>query len=566
MRAALKDLKGYKEIALDTETEGFDRITERICMLPLATPQHCYLIRPKYLMNFKPLLEDENKVKIIHNSLFDCTWLKHEYDISIRNIYDTMNAEKIALGCVLPYRPPAGWTKAKLNAYKPAYSSALEYCLSRRDLPSKFEFTPFVYGEPWTDAQILYSKRDVEYLHQLKWDQERTINMLGLDNVLELENKVAEIMYQMSATGFQIDVPAMTAYNLENKKKYDEAVEKLKEIADLNWGAPGQVCKFFGVKYIKELEAMEPKPDKRKAYEYWQTARSLKKFVDTYGQVWIDKYVRGSTVYCSYTQIINTGRMSCDSPNLQNIPVKNGARFREFFIARKGCSFCIGDFSGQELAIMAIGSGEEVWLETLRAGKDLHAKCGELMSRSAGKDIPRKMAKTLNFTMGYGGSAVTVQARLKNDYDIEITQDEAQDLINIYFRTFPKLKKYLEANGQLGVKHGITYSFEPFNRMRVLAFETENWRKKNIGKNSPIQATGADMTKLAMVYLHNLLKNTKAKIIHQLHDELVVEAPTAQAKEVKKLMIQAMDRACENILGEPISAPDVHLQKDWSKI
>ena len=153
MQQAITALKSETEIALDTETEGFDRITEKICMLQLASPSHCYLIRPKYLIHFKPLLEDEKKVKIIHNSLFDCSWLKHEYDISISNIYDTMNAEKIQLGCVLPWRPPAGWTKAKLDEYKPAYSAALEYCLERRKLPSKFEFTPFVYGEPWTDEQ-----------------------------------------------------------------------------------------------------------------------------------------------------------------------------------------------------------------------------------------------------------------------------------------------------------------------------------------------------------------------------------------------------------------------------
>lgn len=570
-KALAKDFKKAKVLSSDTETEGFDRRTQKMCLLQLGNDRNQYLIDVSKvdIQIFKPILESADILKIFHNGLFDTTWLKHEHGIRVQNVYDTMNGEKIMLGVVLPLQPPAGWTKAKLESFKPKYSAALAYCLERRNLPNKFEFELFTYGKPLTDQQIMYSARDIEYLEVLRDDQVRTITQLNLNNVLELENLVFEVFTDMATTGFYIDTNGWADYAKENEAIYNRAVKGLAKISGINWNAPGQVCKFFGVKYIAELEDYTPPANLKKAYQLWRDARAVKKLVDTFGMTWLEKNVHNSIVYCDYTQIVNTGRCSSDSPNLQNIPVKNGAKNRSFFKPRKKSNvFCIADFSSQELAIMAIGSGEPVWLETLRAGGDLHQKCADLMTKVSGKEIPRRMAKTLNFTMGYGGGASTVCLRLKQDYDIKITEDEAWHLINIYFKTFPRLKKWLDANGQSAIVNGRTYSFEPFNRLRVLALEEEDWRKKNIGKNSPVQGTGADMTKLAMVYLHRELKaklEAHAFIVHQLHDELVVECTKGKAEKCKQIMIESMTKACTMILGEPLSLPEVKIKNSWAK-
>lgn len=567
-KALLKDLLRRKSVNVDTETEGFDRLRQKMCLLQLGDYKQQNLIDLSKVdvQLFKPLFEREDIEKVAHNGLFDFTWLKHEHDIVTRNIYDTMNGEKVMLGVVLPFKPPTGWTKAKLDALKPLYSAALEWCLHRRKLPSKFEFEPFIYGKPLTENQALYSARDIEHLEALKEDQLRNISLLNLDNVIELENRVLEVFYMMSATGFNIDVKGWKQYAIENEGTYGKAIAGLTKHAKINWQAPGQTCKFFGVKIIAELEKLVPKGKKQtEAFELWKDARRTTKWVSTYGNKWLTDNVYKGKVYCNFTQIINTGRCSSDSPNLQNLPVKNGAKHRSFFVPGKGNVFCIGDFSGQELAIMAIGSQEPIWLETLRAGKDLHSKAGELMSQVAKKEIPRRMAKTLNFTMGYGGGWMTVQTRLKQDYDIEISEAEAKQLVYAYFSAFPKVKRYLNSNGELGVKFGKTYSYEPFNRLRVLALEDEDWRKKNIGKNSPIQGTAADMTKLAMIYMKQKLEGTSGFIVHQLHDELVVECKKKDQKKVKQLMIDAMNEACTVILGEPLSAPDVHIKDNWGK-
>lgn len=572
-RALLKELMRLKVVSADIETEGFDRLELKMCMLQLGTPklQNLIDVSKVNVQIFRPLLEDSSIVKIFHGSIFDCTWLKHEHNIEVCNIYDTMNGEKVMQGVALPMQPPSGWTKAMYEALKPKWSSSLTHCLARRGWPDKLEFELFTYGKPWTKGQIKYSARDIEFLEPLMEDQMERIRLLGLENVMELENCVAEVFYSMSATGFAMNTKGWSQYADTNEAIYKEAITHLEKYAKINWGAPGQTCKFFGVKYIAELEALDPltlAKDKQKAYQYWKNARMVNKWCNTFGNSWLVDHVHNGVVYCDYTQIVNTGRCSCNSPNLQQIPVRNDAKHRQFFIPRKGNLFCIGDFSGQELAIMAVGSQEPVWLATLRAGGDLHAKCAELMSKVSGKDIPRRMAKTLNFTMGYGGGAATVTVKLKNDYDIIITQEEAQELINIYFKTFPKLKKWLDDNGWNGIKYGKTYSFEPFNRLRVLALEDEDWRKRNIGKNAPVQGTGADMTKLAMWYMYKALReelNREGFLVHQLHDELVVECKKSRAKECKALMIRCMNEACELILGEPLSAPDVHIKEDWRK-
>jgi DNA polymerase I-like protein with 3'-5' exonuclease and polymerase domains len=582
------------QLGVDTETEGFNRHAQRMCMVQVNDGKRLNLIdASKTDINLlKPVFESTDVRKLIHNSIFDCTWLKHEFDFRTRNIYDTEYNERISLGVVLPWQVPAGWKKADLEAFKPLYATNLSRCLERRGLPSKLEFEEFTYGKKWTDSQIEYSARDIEFLPEIAESQERTMQQLGLEMVSQLENRVAEVFYQMSWHGFNLDTDGWRKYSTEHEKMRAQAIKSLEKLAPevQNWNAPGQVSAFFGCKYIKEVEALAHSSNaatfnalnkkQKEAYKAWQISRALKTVVNTFGTVWLDKNVINGRVYCDYTQIVNTGRVSCDSPNLQNIPVKLnkvlGVKFkhRKFFIPDKGFEFAIADFSGQELAIMAIGSQEPVWLATLRAGKDLHQVCADLMSKASGREVPRRMAKTLNFTMGYGGGKATVVVRLKSDYDIDISEEEAQEMINIYFATFPKLKRFLDDNGKLAVRDGCTYSFAPFNRLRVLALETEDWRKRNIGKNSPIQGTGADMTKLAMCYMEDRLRASSMYdrdfIIHQLHDELVVQFYNPKISETKRLAIKelmrsSMDEACTFILGEPLSAPSITVQNNWGK-
>lgn len=579
----LRDLKDVEWASVDIETPGFEWLTDKICMLQIA-----YIKNKKLKINlidaskvdlllFKPFLEDPDIVKIIHGSIFDCKWLKWEYGITTVNIYDTMQQEKVMLGVVVPIKPIKGKTKAWLDEIKPLWSSGLSFCLERRGLPAKLEFEEFTFGKPWTKGQITYSARDVEFLHVIKEDQENRIGQLNMENVMNLENFMAEIFYKMSCRGFTLNEKGWWDYADGMEKIYNKAIAGLSKFAQINWQAPGQTCKFFGVTKIAELEELDVatlSKDKQKAYRFWEDARATKTVVKTFGKEWLKNNAHKGKVHCDYTQIVNTGRCASDHPNLQNIPVKKtvlfpeGFKHRQFFIPSKGKIFGLADFSGQELAIMAIGSQEPEWLATLRAHKDLHQRCADLMSKSAGKEINRRLAKTLNFTMGYGGGAATIVVKAKRDHDIILTEEQAKDLISIYFRTFPKLRNYLYKNGEAAITAGETYSFPPFNRRRVLALEEEDWRKRNIGKNSPIQSTGADMTKLSMYYIDtefNKHPEFGAEIIHQLHDELVNEFYPKYTKKAVEIITSSMNRACTEILGEPLSMPDVKIEKHWNK-
>lgn len=560
----LKSLLLLECVGLDSETESTDWRRDRMIMSQLAdySKDIAYLFDMRKVdpQLFKPLLESTTVVKIIHNSPFDCSWLRREYGISVHSIYDTMHSEQQLLGLSLPRT----LTKAQREILKPKWSAALEHCLGRRGWPNKFEFEPFTWEGKWTQSQIEYSVRDVEWLHKLREDQVKKLFAMDQENVVTLESKVAEVSYQLSTNGFGVDKKGWMAYAAENEVKYEALLAQLRKYdPDLNWQAPGQVCKRFGVRVLAELEALGlTSPD----YIIWRELRDIYKNVTTYGKKWGQTHVLNNRVYCQYNQIKNTGRYSADSPNLQQIPIKS--KHRSFFVPNffKGGSFVIADFKGQELAIMAVGSGQQSWLDTLRSGGDVHSMCAEMVLKqgwtSANAEVKKQLRqdiKEINFGIPYG---MTVPGYMEKTGHSE---ERARALFSEYKRTFPALIRWLADNGDFTVKHGVSYSLPPFNRYRNVApIEPESWRKKNIGGNNPVQATGADMTKLSMVYMDKEKKDN-AIFVLQLHDELVMECRPGKEEWTVSMMRTAMNKACAAILGEELSTPEIRIAKDWTK-
>jgi DNA polymerase I-like protein with 3'-5' exonuclease and polymerase domains len=559
----------------------------------------------------KPVFESEDIIKIIHNSQHDCALFKSDLGFYTRNIFDTMNGEKLKTGVVIPEDIKV--KKEIREKFYALFGVNLSVCLQRRGLPDKFEFEPFhwyVYTiicshikdesfiraftykeyleltkserrkwtvkkishdntlEKWTDNQCVYGVRDVEFLHEIMEDQYNTSFQLNQENTLALENKVAEVFYLMTCRGFGIDVKGWLDLATKNERIYDAAFLKLKDIADINWQAPGQACKYFGVKYIAELEALDLKTP---AYKYWKEARGLYNYTHTYGKNWIKQHVdQNGRVHCSFNQIVNTGRCSSNNPNLQNVPALTKTIHRTFFKPRKGNKFGIADFKGQELAIIAKGSGEKSWLDCLRKGEDLHSMTGERTFKDRwtsatgdARKIMRRKIKDVNFGIAYGMGAE------KFGIKANITLAEAEQILFDYKAEFKDVMRWLRKNANFSVDYGISYSMEPFNRRRVLALEDEDWRKANIGKNNPVQATGADMTKLAMVYMHQEFEAIKYHeddgIIHQLHDELIVEWPAKDEKRMLKIMRECMVAANVEILGEKLGEPDLVAADSWVK-
>jgi DNA polymerase I-like protein with 3'-5' exonuclease and polymerase domains len=523
---------------------------------------------------FKPLLESPKVLKIIHSSAFDCPWTAREHKIYTKNICDTRLREQVILGIALPRE----LRKAEKERYEPLYSASLKWCLHRRGLPDKFKFEPFIKGQPLTKTQPIYMVRDVEFLHTLMMDQQEHINEMGLHDVDYLESRVAEITYQMMVNGFGVDVKGWLKYTEQEEKVFNECMEKLNKIAPINWNSWQQYCKFFGVNRTKDLdtllihknEGMITHPKERevfKALTLWREARQHFKNVNTYGKSWIAQHVHNGLVHCQYTQMVNTARYSCDKPNLQNIP--SDTPHRSFMVPGhyKNGVFVIADFSGQEMAIMAYGSQEDSWLACLRSGGDLHSMVAEDILGDewrkwdkAERARQRKIIKIINFSIAYGAGVETIALRAGVEPKVISMR------LGMMERRYRKLFAWLKNNGNEAKRTWTSYSMPPFNRYRSLAMETEGWRRVNIGKNNIVQATAADMAKLAMYHMYQEIQSgLPALFIHMLHDELIVECSTSNAKRVAKKLVEAMNLACTQILGEPLSAPEIKIQKNWDK-
>jgi DNA polymerase I-like protein with 3'-5' exonuclease and polymerase domains len=586
-RELVKYLITLPSVAVDSETSGLEWITGKMYWLQFSDGKQAWLvdIRQIDVQIFKKFFESEKVIKIIHNSAFDAAWLCREFGIYTHNIWDTRYQEQIILGVALG----RGLTKAEKEIYEERFSSSLKFCLKRRDLPDKFEFEEFLpLPHMPGKQQQLYMVRDVEFLHELMADQKETIDRLGLGDVSYLENVIAEITYQMMCNGFGVLEKEWLAYTESEEVIYNQCMEQLNAIAPINWNSWQQYCKFFGVARTEGLDNitgvnsfytgvndLTVKPPvanhkeaqlKWKALQLFREARNHYKAVTTYGRSWLAQHVHDGLVRCQYTQMVNTARYSCDSPNMQNLLPE----VTKFLVPGHGKSnvFVIADFSGQEMAIMAYASQEPRWLECLRAGRDLHGMvAGDVLGdvwdnySADEKKAQRKIIKIINFSIAYGAGVETIAERAGTDSStISVRLGKMK-------RLYPALFRYLERNGNEAKASFTSYSLPPFNRFRSLEMETEGWRRVNIGKNNPIQMTAADMAKLAMYYMYKEIQaGFPALFIHMLHDELIIECKKSDSERTAMLLAKCMNSACIAILGEALSAPEVKIQYSWDKL
>ena len=259
-----------------------------------------------------------------------------------------------------------------------------------------------------------------------------------------------------------------------------------------------------------------------------------------------------------------TGRLSSSEPNLQNIPIRTklGSRLRQFFIAGAGCKLVDADYSQIELRILAHISGDETMKNAFLTGQDIHrstaAKIYGLPLEMVTPQL-RSSAKAVNFGIVYGIGAFSL-AR-----DIGVTVKEADDFIKNYLVTFPGVKEYMDSTIAAGRENG--YVTTLFGRRRALPeLTSKNFNLRSLGErmamNTPIQGTAADVIKLAMVRVWRRLRDEglAAKLILQVHDELIVEAPKAEVRQVSRILKEEMEGAVN--FSVPLTA-DVNSGDTW---
>ncbi len=282
--------------------------------------------------------------------------------------------------------------------------------------------------------------------------------------------------------------------------------------------------------------------------------RSLSKLKSTYVDA-LPAMVHPETgrLHTSYNQTGTvTGRLSSSDPNLQNIPIRTelGRQIRRAFVAEDGWRLIAADYSQVELRVMAHVSGDEGLLQAFAAGEDVHAS-----TAAAILDIPqeevtadqRRLAKAVNFGLSYGQTAYGLSQAAG------LTQPEAETFIERYFDRFPRVAEYIERTKRLAAQRGYVETlmgrrrYFPELKPGSKASHYARQAAERMAINAPIQGTAADIIKIAMIRLHRALRKreTEARMILQVHDELIVEAPEEEVRGMAELMRQIMENAFE---------------------
>ena len=584
-------------LGVDTETEGFDFTCKKMIMLQIGDKDRQYVIdtRTVDVTPLKDILEDEKIIKIFHNAKFDYKFIKRWANINIKNIYDTYLTERV------------------INCGKQDYGYSLSRCVNRYfdidlDKTTRNKFIGLT-GQPYTIDQITYGANDVIYLLGIREKQLPSLHTYKLEQVARLENAVVKVFAEIEYEGLAIDKEKWTIMAAENVElaytqeleldnmvlEHDllqhyriplqadmfAPIEEVRHTA-INWGSPLQTLKLFK-NLVPSLEDVNGKNLNKHRYKHklideYIRYKERTKLANAYGTKFFNYVNSDGKVHTNFSQILDTGRVSSSKPNMQQIPSDN--TFRNCFIAPQRWVFVSSDYSSQELNVIAYGSQDPVWLDALTRGMDLHGVCADLVFedkwRNADNDTRKKLRtqiKAINFGLAYG------MGPFKLADTLQITKQEAQDLIKKYFTAFPNIKAFLQKLGTYGKKNGYIQTFAPFYRRRWF----DNWyprmwndRDKMIelgsieraSKNTPIQGSSADMTKLALIYIHKEIEESwsgTVKIVMTVHDQIDTICSEELAPYWAVRMTELMEKAAKVIIPNGLLKADTNISKTWEK-
>ena len=385
----------------------------------------------------------------------------------------------------------------------------------------------------------------------------------GMTGLLQdIELPLARVLADMERIGMPVDKDGLEAFGTLLKAELDKALASIYEAVGytFNLNSPKQLAEALFDKmglpprkktksgYSTDAETLESLRSYSPVVEDILQYRTYQKLNSTYVEGLLKVIGPDGRMHSTFNQTeARTGRLSSSEPNLQNIPIRTklGSRLRQFFIAGPGCKLVDADYSQIELRILAHISGDETMKNAFLTGQDIHrstaAKIYGLPLEMVTPQL-RSSAKAVNFGIVYGIGAFSL-AR-----DIGVTVKEADDFIKNYLATFPGVKEYMDSTIAAGRENG--YVTTLFGRRRALPeLTSKNFNLRSLGErmamNTPIQGTAADVIKLAMVRVWRRLRDEglAARLILQVHDELIVEAPAAEVRQVSRILKEEMEGA-----------------------
>lgn len=569
-----------ESVSIDTETTSTDAISAELVGLSFSAEEKkaFYVAVPanyeealKIVQIFRPLYESDKIMKIGQNIKYDYEVLTR-YGVTLQGkMFDTMIAHYL----IQPeLHHNMDYMAETLLGYQTIHIEELLGPKGKKQKNMR-DLSP-------TDIYE-YAAEDADITLRLKNVLEPRLKELGVEELFwNIEMPLVRVLADMELNGVCLDTEALQDTSkifTERMKQYEQEIYKEageefnisspKQVGDILFGKLQIMDKPKKTKtgqYVTSEEVLQSLESKSPIVRNILNYRGMKKLLSTYIDA-LPKLINPRTghIHTSFNQALTaTGRLSSSDPNLQNIPVRtdDGKEIRKCFIPEDGCLFFSADYSQIELRIMAHLSEDENMMEAFREGHDIHrATAAKIWHVDIDKvtDAQRKKAKQANFGIIYGITTYGLAQRM------DIPNGEAKELIEGYFRTFPKVQAYMEHAKEVARAKG--YAETLFHRRRYLAdINSRNATVRGFAErnaiNAPIQGTEADIIKVAMVRIWERFKKEgiRSKMILQVHDELNFSVFPEEREQVERIVIEEMQNAYP--LNVPLIA-DAGWGKNW---
>lgn len=491
-----------------------------------------------------------------------------EYKYFVRNFFENEKCKKFTYNSKYLHRLAADLGVECKSVCGDLMLSA--YLLKPSDSNYGIEHLCLDYNVPMPEFKNSLGSNDenVVYAAVIKPLFDKTDALLDEANQTDLlqniELPLARVLAKMEHVGFCVDKKGIEEFGKSLSSRINELTDLIyKEVGhEFNINSPKQlgVALFEELKlpckkktksgYSTNAEVLESLRYDHAVIEHILEYRSLTKLKSTYCDGLLKVIAPDGRIHTSFNQVeTRTGRISSLEPNLQNIPIRTplGRELRKFFVAGDGETLIDADYSQIELRVLADLSNDENMINAFNSGVDIHTTTASqvfgLPVDMITKEL-RSRAKAVNFGIVYGIGAFSLAK------DIGVSRKEAQEYINNYLATFSGVDKYMNHMIELAKERG--YSETLFNRRRYLPeLSSSNHMLRAFGervaRNMPIQGTAADIIKIAMVKVDKRLtdENMKSRLILQVHDELIVEAPEDEAQKALEIVTQEMENACK---------------------
>lgn len=580
LRKAIEILATQPVVGLDTETTDLDPYTSRLRLIQLATTDRVYIVDFDHFANgdstksdalapLRRLLEAPRPIKIAHNAKFDAKFIKHNLGVDLGGLFDTLLASQLV---------GAGDIEER-HGLETVASRYLNETVDKSERLSNWNFE-------LTEAQLEYAARDAAVLPPLREKLIERLKSESLVKVAQLEFECVMPVVDIELAGFYMQKERWLEQLSIVEKRRIELAEQLQEVLaeessqgslfggpqrdDINLDSQQQLTKALtrlGIPVPDSTRNWKLEP-LRAEYPIIGTLleyRTVQKALTSYGENMIQMINPvTSRLHADFRQIgAPTGRFACTNPNIQQVPhsVEYRRCFSGYPAERK---LIIADYSQIELRILAEFSGDRGFIEAFNSGADLHRVTAAQVFNAPLDQVTkeqRDFAKRLNFGVVYGIGAQRFAMMTG------LSVPDAENVLRRYFTTYRQLDTYLRDAADRAVRERqartasgrlVRFRYDENDRQQI------SMTQRN-GKNTPIQGTSADILKRALRLLQDELRETNAKVVNIIHDEIVVEADADQAQDVAEKVERVMRVAGEEYLKTVPVKVETEIADEWIK-